>query len=70
MKVIDVLEIFDEDYCLSIRSSDNEKCLAFYDGKNSIDDEYNECEVTDMWPDITMCRRTGNLEPCLFICIK
>lgn len=43
MKVIDILEIVNENTCVHI--VENEKVVSTYDGKNSIDKKYNDMPV-------------------------
>lgn len=49
MKVIDILSIYDENSNLTVVNSDDD-WLATYDGKNSIDEKYNDCEVIKIYP--------------------
>ena len=44
MKLIDLLSITDESTNVNVYDLEGNK-VAFYDGKNSIDEEYNEIEV-------------------------
>jgi hypothetical protein len=47
MKLEDILSITSESTNIYIHQED--KIVSFYDGKNSIDNIYNECEIVTMW---------------------
>ena len=45
MKLIDLLEVIDENATIYVTTKTGDKIVATYDGKNSIDPCYNNCEV-------------------------
>lgn len=48
MKLIDLLNVYDENDNLTVVNSDDD-FLSCYDGKNSIDEKYNECEIIKIY---------------------
>ena len=49
MKLLELLALADENSALRI-TLDGEYVVAHYDGHDSIDEEYNDCEVNSMFP--------------------
>ena len=49
MKLLELLALADESSALRI-TLDGEYVVAHYDGHDSIDEEYNDCEVNSMFP--------------------
>ena len=45
MKVIELLSVLHDSVNVQIVSNEHDKPLCHYDGKNSIDEQYNECEI-------------------------
>ncbi|MBO4847058.1 MAG: hypothetical protein J5525_12310 [Lachnospiraceae bacterium] len=45
MKLIDLLEVIDENACFEVIDYDEERILSSYNGRDSIDKCYNNCEV-------------------------
>lgn len=51
MKVIELLSILHDSVKVRIEDNEHDKALCYYDGKNSIDEQYNECEVEMVYND-------------------
>ena len=49
MKLIDILEIYSENDKLTVVDT-LERVVSAYDGKNSIDEDLNDCEVIKIEP--------------------
>ena len=47
MKVIDFISLFDENKNLIVKNSENE-IISIYDGKNAIDEIYNNCIILEI----------------------
>lgn len=45
MKLIELLSVLHDSVMVAIRSNETDNIVAWYDGKNSIDECYNDCEV-------------------------
>lgn len=45
MKLIDFLSVLHDSVMVAIRSNETDDIVAWYDGKNSIDECYNEREI-------------------------
>lgn len=45
MKLIDLLSVLHDSVMVAIRSNETDNIVAWYDGKNSIDECYNESEI-------------------------
>lgn len=48
MKLIELLEVIDENRDVEVKSVETDEVLTFYDGLNSIDECFNECEVVQV----------------------
>lgn len=51
MKVIELLSVLHDSVNVRIVDNENEGVLSYYDGKNSIDEQYNECEIEKVYND-------------------
>lgn len=49
MTLYDILELVNDNTCVEIFSAETCERIATYDGKESIPEEYNDCEVTDIF---------------------
>ena len=45
MKLIELLSVLHDSVIVAVRSNETDNIVAWYDGKNSICEYYNDCEV-------------------------
>ena len=45
MKVIELLSLLHDAVKVRILSNEEDKMLSYYDGKNSVDECYNDCDI-------------------------
>ena len=51
MKVIELLSVLHDSVNVRIVDNEHDKALSYYDGKNSIDEQYNDCEIETVYND-------------------
>ena len=51
MKVIELLSVLHDSVNVRIVDNEHEDILSYYDGKNSIDEQYNNCEIEMVYND-------------------
>lgn len=51
MKVIELLSVLHDSANVRIADNEHDKVLSYYDGKNSIDEQYNDCEIETVYND-------------------
>ena len=49
MTLYDISELINDNTCVEIFSAETCERIATYDGKESIPEEYNDCEITDIF---------------------
>ena len=54
MTLYDLLETVNDNTVVQVFSSETCECIATYDGKESIPEEYDNCEVTDIFTGVAM----------------
>ena len=51
MKIIELLSVLHDSANVRIVSNEHDSVLSYYDGKNSIDEQYNEREIETIYND-------------------
>ena len=54
MTLYELLEPINDNTCVEVFSAETCESIAMYDGKESIPEDYNYCEVTDIFTGVTM----------------
>lgn len=67
MTLYDLIQLVNENCIVDVYSASTNERIAIYDGRDSIDEEFNDCEVTDIFTGIT---ESIGIKPIPILCVE